>query len=69
EGKGDCGGEKDQAYAYMPINTLAAGVYKVTANLNQVNYQGSLTVTDTDYTFSWNYTSGIIISPLHIKKN
>src|SRR5664279_3590235 len=69
EGKGDCGGEKDQAYAYMPINTLAAGVYTVTANLNQVNYQGSLTVTDTDYTFSWSYTSGIIISPLHIKKN
>jgi hypothetical protein len=69
EGKGDCGGKKNQAYAYMPINMLAAGVYTVTANLNQVNYQGSLTVTDTDYTFSWNYTSGIVIFPLKIKKN
>jgi hypothetical protein len=69
EGKRDCGGRKDQAFAYMPINELAAGVYTVTANLNQVSYQGSLTVTDTDYTFTWNYTSGIIISPLKIKKN
>ncbi len=69
EGKGDCGGRKDQAFAYMPINELAVGNYTVTANLNQVSYQGSLTVTDTDYIFTWNYTSGIIISPLQIKKN
>lgn len=69
EGKGECGGIKNTAYAYMPLNTLAAGVYTITANLNQVNYTGSLTVTDTDYTFTWNYTTGIIISPKYIKKN
>jgi hypothetical protein len=69
EGKTDCGGKKDQAYAYMPINTLANGIYTIAANLNQVNYQGSLKVTDTYYTFTWNYTTGIIISPLQIKRN
>lgn len=69
EGKGDCAGIKNPAYAYMPLNTLASGVYTITADFNQVNYQGSLTVTDTDYTFTWNYSSGIIISPLHIKRN
>jgi len=69
EGKGDCSGIKNTAYAYMPLNTLASGIYTITANFNQVNYQGSLTVTDTDYTFTWNYSSGIIISPLHIKRN
>ena len=69
EGKGDCAGIKNPAYAYMPLNELATGIYTINAYLNDTSYQGSLTVTDTDYTFTWNYSSGIIISPLHVKRN
>ena len=47
---------------------LSNGVHKVAFSLNENNYTGSVTVTDTDCTFTWNYASGIIISPLHILK-
>jgi hypothetical protein len=69
-----CGGIQNPATAFVFFGLLSDGgpigngQYAVTVELNQVNYQGSLTVTDTDYTFTWNYTSGVIISPLQIKK-
>jgi hypothetical protein len=74
ESKSDCDGIRNPAISYLfftpAIYTpLSNGTYSLLANFNQVDYQGSLTVTDTDYIFTWNYTSGIIISPLHIKKN
>jgi hypothetical protein len=68
EGNTDCAGMKNAAFAYMPTNISVNGVYTVTATFNGVSYQGSLTVTDAYYTFTWNYTSGIIISPLQIPK-
>jgi hypothetical protein len=68
EGTGDCNGAKNPAIAYIFFNPAANGTYNFSAFLNGVTYQGSVTVTNTDYTFSWNYTSGIIISPLQIKK-
>jgi hypothetical protein len=68
EGTGECNGAKNPAIAYIFFNPAANGIYNFSALLNQVTYQGTLTVTDTDYTFTWNYTSGIIISPLQIKK-
>jgi hypothetical protein len=68
EGSTNCGGMKNTAFAFMPTTISANGVYTVTATFNGVDYQGSLTVTDASYTFTWNYTSGIIISPLQIPK-
>lgn len=68
EGKTDCAGIRNTAFAFMPTNVSASGVYTITANFNGASYQGSLTVTDNDYIFTWNYTAGIIISPLQIKK-
>ena len=47
---------------------LSNGVHKLAFSLNGNNYTGSVTVTDTDCTFTWNDASGIIISPLHILK-
>ena len=47
---------------------LSNGVHQIAFSLNGNNYTGSVTVTDTDCTFTWNYASGIIISPLHILK-
>jgi hypothetical protein len=69
EGKADCAGIKNTAFAFMPTNLSANGVYTINANFNGVNYQGSVTVTDTQYIFTWSYTSGIIISPLQIRRN
>ena len=56
------------ASGILSFSALGTGTYNVTISLNGVNYQGSLLVTDTDCTFIWNYTSGIIMSPLQIKK-
>jgi hypothetical protein len=47
---------------------LSNGTHNITIALNSVTYQGTLLVTDTDCTFTWNYSSGIIISPLQIQK-
>jgi hypothetical protein len=74
DSKSNCDGIRNPAISYLFFTPgfftpLSNGTYSLSANLNQVDYYGSLTVTDTDYIFTWNYTSGIIISPLHIKKN
>ena len=50
------------------IKGLSNGVHKLSFSLNGKNYTGSVTVTDTDCTFTWNYVSGIVISQLHILK-
>jgi len=68
EGSG-CNGAKNHAVSYLFYSPLNNGVYNISAVLNSVTYQGSLTVTDTDYTFVWPYTSGITISPLQVKKH
>jgi hypothetical protein len=66
--KNGCDGAKNPAIAYLFFTPLSNGTYNISGIFNQVNYQGGLTVTSTDYTFTWNYTTGIIISPLQIKK-
>jgi hypothetical protein len=68
EGSG-CNGAKNHAVSYLFYSPLNKGTYIISAVLNSITYQGSLTVTDTDYIFTWNYSSGIIISPLQIKRN
>jgi hypothetical protein len=68
EGRG-CGGAKNHAVSYLFFGPLNIGTYNISAVLNGITYQGSLTVTSTDYLFTWNYTSGITISPLQIKRN
>ena len=68
EGNTNCGGIQNAAFAFMPTNISTNGIYTVTATFNGVSYQGSLTVSDAYYTFTWNYSSGIIISPLQIPK-
>ena len=47
---------------------LQNGTSDVTFNLNGTIYKGILTVTSASCTFSWNYTSGVTISPLIIQK-
>jgi hypothetical protein len=50
------------------FGALLNGTHALTLTLNGVVYQGSILVTDHDFTFTWNYTSGITMSPLHINK-
>jgi hypothetical protein len=69
EGKGDCMGVKNLVVLNIPISPLTIGVHAVAVNYNDDKYEGLLNVTDSNFTFTWNYTSGIIISPLQIKKN
>jgi hypothetical protein len=52
----------------LSFTGLSNGTYNLTISLNGANYQGMIVATDTDCTFSWNYSSGIIISPLQIQK-
>ncbi len=68
EGSG-CNGAKNHAVSYLFFSPLNTGTYNISAVLNNVTYNGSLTVTAKDYIFTWNYTSGITISPLQIKRN
>ena len=68
EGSG-CNGAKNHAVSYLFYSPLKKGVYNISAILNSITYQGTLTVTDADYTFYWPYTSGITISPLQVKKH
>ena len=71
EGNGNCAGGKIPAIAFITLtpNPFSPGMFSVAADFDQVHYDGSLTATDSNYTFTWNYTSGIIISPLQIKKH
>lgn len=48
--------------------SLTQGTHNITIALNGVSYQGSLMVTSTSCSFTWNYSSGITISPLTIQK-
>jgi hypothetical protein len=44
------------------------GSYPFSVTYCGATYTGSLTITGSDYTFTWNHTTGVIISPLHIKR-
>jgi hypothetical protein len=64
EGKGDCQGAQNPAISYLLFGAFSPGNYNINAHLNGVDYQGTLTVTNTSYQFNWNYSSGVIISPV-----
>ena len=52
----------------LTLTGVGVGSYSVVINFNGVSYQGVLTSTSTSCRFTWNYTSGVIISPLEIQK-
>ena len=71
-GTGDCNGAQNPASVYLFPNygTLqwSNGTWPLTVTLSGVAYTGSITVTNSGYSFNWGYTSGVIISPLQINK-
>ena len=65
---GNLTGAPTPATGIPSISQLNIGTNDFTIIFQGTLYKGSLTVTDTDCTFSWNYTSGVIISPLTISR-
>jgi hypothetical protein len=59
---------KAQAIGILSFSGLTPGSSTVLISMLGATYQGTLTVTDASCTFSWNYSSRIIISPLQIVK-
>jgi hypothetical protein len=66
DGVDDCGGVKSTAKGFIFAKAPANGTYNFNVILNTATYQGTLTVTDQNYTFGWSYTSAVTISPLQI---
>ena len=56
------------ATTILYLGQLANGTYSLQFSLLGANYSGTLSVTNTDFSFTWNYTSGVLISPLEISK-
>lgn len=56
------------ASGIVSFTSVANGTYNLVFKLNGTTYQGSVTVTDTNCTITWNYSSGVTISPLTIQK-
>ncbi len=71
--KADCGGAKNPAtisYNALPIsNGYSSDHQNILTQNPQRYFEGTVTITDSNYTFTWPYTSGILISPLVVKKN
>jgi hypothetical protein len=64
----DCSGFQNHAVAALFYPTLAPGDYAVSINFNGTDYAGSVNFSGSVYTFTWPYTSGVVISPLTIQK-
>lgn len=52
----------------MQFANLGPGSFDVNIQFNGTNYHGTLLVTSTSCTFTWNYSTGVIITPLQIQK-
>ena len=62
-------GYSTTAYAYLFLNnntTPSPGTYPLTVTVDGTQYTGSITVTSNGFSFTWNYTTGVIISPLQV---
>ncbi len=57
-----------QAVGIISYSGITDGSYTIEMSMNGSSYQGTLTVTDQSCTFTWNYSSGIIISPRQVVK-
>jgi hypothetical protein len=55
------------AYLFLDNNTRpAAGTYPLTVTVDGTQYTGTVTATTSGYSFSWNYTTGVVISPQQV---
>jgi hypothetical protein len=62
----DCSGPATTAKAFVFTQPLTDGVYNFQVILNTATYPGTLTVTNGNYTFTWNNAPYVTISPLQV---
>jgi len=56
------------AVGVISFTSLTNGTYALVFKLNGITYQGSLDATNANCSITWNYNSGVTISPLTIQK-
>lgn len=56
------------AVGLVALTGLTNRTYTLSFKLNSTTYSGTMSVTDSNISFNWNYTSGITISPLTIQR-
>jgi hypothetical protein len=56
------------AFGLVAITGLTNRTYTLSFKLNNTTYSGSMTVTDSNITFTWTSSSGVTISPLMIQR-
>jgi hypothetical protein len=61
-------GTKNQAVSYLLFGPYSPGTYDIDIKLNQVEYHGTLTVTNSNYLFNWPYSNGVTLFPTILKK-
>lgn len=64
----DCGGFQNHAIAALFYPSLTNGDYPISILFNDTEYQGSVNVSGSTYTFTWPYISGVVMAPLTIQK-
>ena len=52
----------------LSYGSLTDGTYSLVISVNGLTYTGSFVKSGNTYTFTWPYTSGVIISPLTVTK-
>jgi hypothetical protein len=67
---GNCNGIANPATAFEFTTTAnwSNGAYPLSVNMGTNSYTGSLTIAGGSYSFTWNYSSGVVISPLQVNK-
>lgn len=65
---GSSGPATAEIYLKSSINSWPNGTYHFSVFLSGGYYTGTLAITGTDYTFTWNNNAPIFISPLHVTR-
>ncbi len=56
------------AFGLVALTGLTSKTYNLSFKVNNTTYSGTMTVTDSNISFNWTYTSGVTISPLTIQR-
>jgi hypothetical protein len=56
------------ATTILYLGKLDNGNYSIQFSLFETNYSGTLSVTNAGFSFTWNYSSGVVISPPEISR-
>lgn len=66
-----CGGSRQPAWSNISLGSIsgwANGTYPLSIKYYGTTYSGSLKITATDYTFTWNDSTRVFMSPLHVNR-